>query len=926
MKKLLWAFILSVLLSKTDFSPSYNIIVNDTPSEIEGREDLMGRLEYLNLLSQDPKTGEVPQNIRQLELQFDKQLLQDTRNLRTQQLSVSSLGPNNVGGRTRAVAFDVRNENIILAGGVSGGIWKSTDGGNSWVRKSDPENRNSVTCIAQDTRPGMEDVWYHGTGEIVGNSTSGGAAPFRGNGIYKSVDNGESWQPIASTQNETPQFFNSHFQYIWDIEINPANELQDEILVAAFGGILRSVDGGESWEVVLGRSLLDEVDTADFNQANASYYTSLERSGNNVFYAGLSTETPLGDTLEVPPPDAGIFYSINGNDWSEITPVTDESRYQRIVIGSSPSNPDITYFMIDSSPILILEHRLSLLADPQRVNGFDPEPRKIPKFDENLGILNTQRSYNMMIRVHPDDPNIVYVGGTNLFRSTDAFRTEENIDWIGGYNPEGGSSVYPNHHPDQHDLLFLPSNSNVALSASDGGLRLTSNIVADSVMWQSSNNGFVTSQFFTIAQSKTSGNPTVLGGMQDNGTDLSSGDLNWEGIIGGDGSYTATTKDDVLWFAAFQRGQTLRLTLNDENDITSFARVDPGGLVAQQGSIYLFINPFALDPTNQNRMFFAGGSQLYYHPNVSQIPGGSQTPTSLGWRNVYSIPLANGLISAIEVSADGQKVYFGTSDGKLFRLDNALFEPDFQVTSIQSNVFPENGYVSSIAVNPEDNEHLVVAFSNYNVPSIFESHDGGASFTDISGNLEENADGTGNGPSIRWVEIIPKTSTDLILAGSSVGLFSTETTAGTGTQWVKESSDLIGSAVVTMMDYRSSDGRLVIATHGNGVYETFIDDFKPISFQPEMANFNVLSTYPNPFVENANIQYSIPEAGEVRVDILSTSGKLINTILWGPQFAGTNTVTWDGTTPSGTSLTNGIYLYRIRYNGQQQSGRLLLRR
>ncbi len=924
MRKTLLILIVTLLTGDLhrSYHPVYTIDVKDAPSEIAGREDLMGRIEYMQMLTADPSTGLIPSGIRKAELLFDKKLASQTIGLRTQALDIESAGPNNVGGRTRAVAFDVRDENIILAGGVSGGVWKSIDGGSTWVRKSNPLNRNSVTCIVQDIRPGREDTWYHGTGEIVGNSARGGAAPFRGDGIYKSIDNGESWEPLASTQSD-PQTFNNQFQYIWNIEINPTNLIEDEVLVAAFGGILRSLDGGNTWQVELGQELFNLGESADLNESNASFYTSLERSDNNVFYATLSTASATEENS----PEAGLYYSANGSNWNEITPLTEESQYRRTVIGSSPSNPDVTYFMIDSNPIFILEHRLSQINNPDRINGFDPQPRVVPNFGGTLGDLDTQGSFNMMIRVHPEDENIVFVGGTNLYRSTDAFRTFESIDWIGGYNPEGGSSVYLNHHPDQHDLLFLPSNADVALSASDGGLRKTTDVVADSVMWESSNNGFVTSQFFTIAQSKLPGDDVLIGGMQDNGTDLSRGGSTfWNGIIGGDGGFAATTRNNTLWFASFQRGQTLRLTLKDNSALTSFARVDPGGLVADAGSLYLFINPFALDPTNENRMFCAGGNHLYFHPNISQIPGGSQTPTSIGWKRVNSEPLASGLVSAIEVSFNGEKVYYGTTTGEVFRLDNADNEAIFELNQINSSLFPEGAYVSSIAVNPEDDQHLVVVFSNYSVPSIFESTNGGVSFTDISGSLEENTDGTGNGPSVRWAEIIPTNSGNLFLVGTSIGLFSTTSTSG-NTLWVKESAGTLGSAVVTMMDYRPLDGRLVIATHGNGVFTTSIPDFKQInSAEPEDESFQLIAAFPNPFLESTQLRYSIPEDGEVRIDILSSNGGLINTILWGPQFAGTNTVTWDGNNSSGTSLANGIYFYRIQYNGQSKSGRLLLRR
>ncbi len=926
--KHIYQLLLSVLLlgdSIHGHSPGYFIQISDAPSEVEGKEDLIGRNEYLKLLTVDPKTGLIPPNIRFEELKFDQKLQQVTAAFRTQQLPVKSVGPTNVGGRTRAVAFDVRDENIILAGGVSGGVWKSVNGGVSWTKKSDPENRNSVTCIVQDTRSGREDTWYHGTGEIVGNSTRGGGAPFRGDGIFKSTDNGENWNPIASTQNDNPNLFNSQFQYIWNIEINPENLAQDEILVATFGGILRSTDGGNSWNVVLGQELFNLSESVNLNESNASFYTSLERSESNVFYAAFSTLTPSDEIS----PEAGLYYSENGTTWNDITPFTSSSSYARTVIGTSPSTPDITYFMIDTTPIFILEHRLSLLNDPKRKYGFDRTPREIPESDKNLGGVDTQGSYNMMLRVHPENPNIVFIGATNLYRSTDGFRTQENITWIGGYNPEGGFSLYPGHHPDQHDLLFRPDNPDIALSASDGGLIETTQVRADSVIWRNRNNGFITSQFFTIAQSKIPNDRTMIGGMQDNGTDLtSSGSPSWKGILGGDGSYSATTNDNSFWVASFQKGQAIRLTLNMDFNVTSFGRIDPGELVSEANSSYLFINPFALDPTNQNRMFCAGGNHLYFHPNISQIPGGSQSLRSFGWFKVNTIPLRdNTQMSAVEVSFDSEKVYYGTTGGELFRLDHADDQLQFDLVNITSTAFPSNGYVSNISVNPEDNQHILVIFSNYNIPSIFESRNGGTTFENVSGNLEENPDGSGNGPSIRWSEIIPKNSGNLYLVGTSVGLYGTEDLSGGVTTWVKESTNLIGSSIITMMDYRTSDGSLAIATHGNGVFTTQIQDFKPINPHASEGDFQIVATYPNPFTELTQIQYTIPENGEVRVDILSSSGALINTILWASQYAGINSVLWDGNTSSGSPVTvNGIYFYKIQYENQIKSGRLLLRR
>ncbi len=920
------------------FSPQYAIEIQDDTYEIGGKEDVMSRYEYLRLLTANPKTGFIPTNIHASEQEFGRKIQFKNSSLRTQQnpLQLQAVGPTNVGGRTRAVAFDIRDENIILAGGVSGGVWKSTDGGLSWSKKSHLENRNSITCIVQDIRVGKEDTWYHGTGELVGNSARARGAPFRGNGIYKSTDNGESWHPISSTQEDDLSQFKSQFQYIWAIEINPKNEEQDEVLVATYGGILRSIDGGDSWNAVLGDRLFDLGDSIDIRRIYTSSYTSLERSENGVFYATLSKQNTFLSTLDIPLPKSGFYFSKNGSDWTEITPFMPGAQHNRTVIGTSPSNPDVAYFMTDvdtvtmigseiklTNTVVILEHQLNLINDSTKVKGFDPIPRHTPNDNE----IDTQDSYNMTIRVHPENSNLIFVGAVNLYRSTDGLRTKKNITQIGGYNLDGGFSSYPNHHPDQHELVFLPSDPTSALSASDGGLIKTENINATMVAWQSRNEGFITSQFFSIAQSKIPNDPTMIGGMQDNGTDLTTdGSLSWQGIIGGDGGYAATTNDNALWLASFQNGQTLRLTFNNSFDISSFRRVDPAGLVAIANSNYLFINPFLLDPNNQNRMFCAGGNHLYIHPNISQIPGGSQTPTNIGWSKVNETPLQRGQISALDISLDSENVYYGTTDGNLFRLDNAANETQFNIVDITSNFFPKEANISSISVNPENNQHILVIFSNYTVISIFESTDGGESFENISGNLEENVDGSGSGPSIRWGEIIPLTDGNLYLVGTSIGVYSTKKLDETTTTWTKESPNLLGNAVVTMMDYRPSDGNLAIATHGNGIYTAQVQDFKQIeTATQETSPFQVLAAYPNPFIGKTKIHYSIPENGEVRMDILSQNGKLIRTILWAFQYAGKNTVVWEGNNTTGYPVANGIYHYRIRYKNQTKTGKLILR-
>ena len=107
-----------------------------------------------------------------------------------------------------------------------------------------PFQLHNVTCIVQDTRAGWENVWYYGTGELSGSSASGGGAYFDGNGIYKSVDNGLSWDSIASTSDNNAAGSFNIFDFSWNIALDPSNLDEDEIYLATYGAILRSVDGG----------------------------------------------------------------------------------------------------------------------------------------------------------------------------------------------------------------------------------------------------------------------------------------------------------------------------------------------------------------------------------------------------------------------------------------------------------------------------------------------------------------------------------------------------------------------------------------------------------------------------------------------------------------------------------------------------------
>lgn len=919
------------------FQPSSSHL-SETPvlvspkSEIEGREDLQSRGEYEMAMLADPKTGEISPDMRKKELSFaasQQQLLNATllapndgsQATSVQDLNWSQVGPSNFGGRTRALGMDVRDENLLLAGGVSGGVWRSVNQGESWVRSSTPEEIQSVTAIVQNVNAGHEDIWYYGTGELIGNSSRAPGAPFRGDGIFKSVDNGITWQPLSSTQSNSPGLFNSPFQYVWDITTNP-NSPDDEVIAAIYGGIVRSTDGGQTWATVLGDNLLSFPRDQDLNDVSAIFYTDIHRTSAGVFVASLSSVTS-SNSLSA---QGGVYTSTDGVTWTPVLNLSGTS-VRRIELGSSPSSPNIVYALVDELSDAGL-WRINLTTNQSiRLSTNIPDGRG------SIEAFSSQNSYNMMVSVHPTDPDVVYLGGTNLYRSTNGFSTNAEVTWIGGYDPaEDGASIYPNHHPDQHGVLFLPSDPNKMISFNDGGVFITEDNLANNVEYTPLNNGYVTTQFFTGVFSKFPSDDFVIGGTQDNGSILTTNTLFTSGengtlILGGDGGFAATTPIGVFYYLSFQNSRIFRLTLNDNFELTSFARVDPTGGGTDPSQPYLFINPYVLDPNNANRMYLTGGDFLWRNRNLSQILTGSQSTTSINWSRLDKTELAEGTISAVQVSTSPRDiVYYGTSTGRVFKIINANTEI-YEVEEITSNSFPEDGFIRSIAIDPVNADEILVSFSNYGIPSIFRSVDGGDTFEDVSGNLEENPSGEGNGPSVRWVSIVPLSDdSKLYYAATSTGLYSTTTMNGQSTIWSIESGEGIGNSIVNMVDYRRSDGKVVAATHGRGMFTSQIGDVIPADVIDGSAGFELTAIYPNPFSDLVTINLNLPETNLLLIRIYDSAGNQIRTVSGGLGFIGENDFFWDGTNTRGNPVQDGIYLVRVTYRNENTIRRILLRR
>ena len=872
-------------------------------------DDPYGRIEFERQMLVDPATGKIPENIRAKELEFSKTLprvedvsLRKTKGINT--LTWSKRGPINRGGRTRALGIDVRTQtapNItIIAGGVSGGIWKSTNNGATWTNKLHPDSIHSITCIAQDTRTGQENTWYVGTGEAQGSAGGGGSALFRGDGIYKSTDNGETWTLLASTSDGKIQSFSNQWRYINNIAVNKAT---GSVFAAAINGVQRSQNGGTSW-------------TTNLSGLSNATMSDVQITSTGVLYATV----PSGLT------DAGINRSSNdGTTWTNITPAGFPSVYGRNVLAIAPSNENIVYFWVytaTGSTGTQLWKYTYVSGDGTGAGGtWTNLTSNLPAKSGSVDGTNVQGSYNMVMKVKPDNADFVLIGGTNLYRTFDGFATSVTstgpTNWIGGYALANNVSQYANHHPDQHSLVFLNSDPKVVYSGHDGGISKTTDDSASTVTWTDLNTGYVTSQFYAIDIDPTTANdPVIAGGMQDNGNYLTFSTIfstNWvDWNHGGDGAFAAVRKtgsNEYTIYLEAQKGWLWRQKYDAAGSRTGDSFIQPSYTAE-----FKFVNPFILDPNNKDIMYFAQGDSVL---RSNDVGGGAGTPT---W-SVMTNATTGGSVSALAVSKapTANILYVGGSNGKILKITGANTGNPTATDISTGKGLPAGAYVSCIALDPANVNNVIVVFSNYSTKSLWASDDGGATWSDISGNLEASPDGSGNGPSTRWLTAVDFGGQTVFYVATSTGLYSTSTLNGNSTVWAKEGSTTIGNVVCTMVKGRDADGLVVVGTHGTGVYSA---TQTVVSVEDELGvptNYTLSQNYPNPFNPSTKINFSLPQTGQVVITLFDALGRKVKDIVNREFSIGNHSLNFNA-----ANLTSGVYFYRLQSENFVQTKKMIL--
>ena len=788
--------------------------------EAAERKSVEGRWAAEFEMIKDPKTGQIPRGIHQKEIaaaqkthafQLPAELGEDGVTLRTlPTIGVTSRGPNNYGGRTRAIGFDKRNTQIILAGGVSSGLFRSTDGGATWTRITPAGLIHGVTAIAQDPRTtgNNQDTWYFGTGE---NSSSAGGtgAQYLGNGVWKSTDNGLTWTALASTQGNLYSYDND-FDNINRIIIDPNN---GAVLVAAGETIKRSDDGGAMWTNVAGNTT-----TAGTNPTEIIY-----NAVGNVFYAAIHGAAASDK--------GGIYNSANGITWTRIRTPTQlqAGGVKRITLANAGNTANIYAFYETTTPITCTGGGTSNAG----LQFYYPTGMTWTDHSQKIGtcaggtsdpkVINFQDGYNMCITTKPDDSRIIFLGGTEIYR-LDSLTSD--YKYIGG---DQGAANATNLHVDNHLLLFEPGSNVTMWAGNDGGIRKTdvTGTIAPTATggytWTDRTSGYITYQYYRADINPTNGSDFVAGAAQDNAITLQPSTAQAKEIHGGDGTcigvISGTDFNTYNVIVATQNGSISRIVNGAGSDIK------PTGQA--QG----FKTYFLLDADNTNHLYYpTNAKKLYRTRNATAIADGTIGDVTTGWEEMTGVAATlSGNVSALSITRNigmgnaaysasnaNRKMYIGTNDAKVYRLADPAFGA---IATAPIDITPTGatGYVSDITTNPYDDKEIMVTYSNYATPSVWYTADATAA-TPTWVNVEGPVGTPVELASARSAMIVRAGSTPVYIVGTSTGVYGTMTLSGATTAWERIGLDEIAFSPSVAMRLRPSDNKMVLGTHGNGLF------------------------------------------------------------------------------------------------------------
>lgn len=720
-------------------------------------------------------------------------------------------GPKNIGGRINTILVHPTNQDIIYVGNASGGIFKTVDGGTTWESIFDDQPYLPIGHLAFE--PGNPSVIYAATGDP--NITG---LPFIGDGIWKSMDSGQTWTHLGLTDQ----------RIISKVVINPQNP--QEIYAAAMGlpfernldrGLYKSVDGGLTWTLKL--FLSDEAGIIDLvmdpNNPQTIYAVGWDRIRNNQ------------ESL-ISGPNSKIFKSTDGGGtWAFMGNGLPTGTMSRIGITISESNPDVLY-------AVFVDSNLSFAGIYKTIDG-GTNWSLLPGNGIDPGFMGGFGWYFGRIVVNPSDEDHVYVCGITMYYTLD-----------GGINWTEADPAFDTH-ADKHDVWFLSAGSQIV--ATDGGLYRTNN---GGVNWFDIDD-IPNNQFYRITHDPH--NPGVItGGLQDNGTVTGdhTGVNSWNKIFGADGFQPVY--DPI-----------------DPNNI--FVEIQYGGIYASDNGGAFFSDatngidnndrrnwdmPYTMSPHDPT-VLYCGTYRIYKNSNgVNAL--WSPVSSDLTDGVVFS-PRFHTITTIAESPVVQGLVYVGTSDG------NVWYTPNDGITWNDITAGLPDRYVTSVRPSPDPQNpstvYVTVSGYKYNeqIPHVFRSDDNGNTWTDISGDLPQVAPND--------LIVMPGYSGQVLMLATDGGVYGTLTG---GIHWERLGNNLPVLPVYDI-DLIPGPGLLVASTYGRSAWTYPVDSLVLSVGTFEIDAQEKISLWPNPASDV--LYFQIPSGFErSKMTVTDLGGRVVRSL------------------------------------------------
>lgn len=903
------------------------------------KEQIAGAIDYILQLTANRTTGKIDlADVANARAAI--QAASQNRSAASLMLNWEEMGPDNVGGRTRALMLDKDSADVVYAGGVAGGLWKSTNGGQTWRVLFDKFESNTVSCIAQAINGDI----YVGTGEghySLGSFNGSGSGGMIGSGIWKSTNRGASWTRLASTIPSTANNYVVAFAFVNEVATSPLNA--QRVYASTNNGLRVSDDGGQTW--------INPIHTSEANQS--------------------SGDVKVGsDGTVIVSIDSHVYLSPNGNDNTFVyksgtgTGKLPETGGSRVEFAFSAQDPNYIYACMAAT-------NGSLYAVYKSINKGN--------YWSNISVagvnpLGSQGTYDNVIAVSPANKDRIFVGGQSFCVSNTTAQPLPDWKYI-------GNSATSNLHADNHAIVFNPVNPDIMYVGNDGGVYKTLNSSTNSTDgpdFKSMNKGYNVTQYYAIAPTAI-GN--VVGGTQDNGSKyiVSQGGFSQSAqtIGGGDGGYTeASFLLPNVFFTTVYYGYLGR-TFNASFGSSFYSKRIENLPNYNQPGFASFITPISLwesfnDPLSPDSVLYTykatdnlavGGvnliksqitsanspDKLYLSDTnkVAHTVGETvkvrdylQSRIAVGFTNsvwitkdaisesgpVHWMPIGSSTVSPasmrffgqakiLRFSADGDYLYVGTFAGDLFRFSNLksityadtltgeIGHPNCQVDCKKIASFT-NRALCGIAIDPKNNDKVVVTLGNYghsNYVYVTQNATSTApSFTSIQNSLP---------PMPVYDALIDMNNTNNILLGTEYGVWASD---DNGASWSQSS----GFPLVPVLCLRqqlypysatvSSTGIIYAGTHGRGVFKTnSLVGVKENQTNEALNKFQLLLS-PNPASDKVRVSFTKVTGEKVEGSIYSLQGKLMH------RLSNADFVNAAGCDISTENYDAGTYLIQIK--------------